>query len=139
MAPAPDPRANAQANAGRGRLRPALLSGLVFPGLGQLVVGHVWRALFFGGSSIALLALVVRRVIGETQRMIPEDPDALLDPTLPFRLALEVQRANAAFFLWATLGVVALWAGSIADAWLSSRRGTAATGARAGLDIGGPE
>jgi hypothetical protein len=128
MAPATDPRAHARANAGRGRLKPVLLSGLVFPGLGQLVVGHGWRALFFGGSSVALLALVVRRVVGETLRLILEDPDALLDPMLPFRLALEVQRANAAFFLWATLGVVALWAGSIADAWRGSRREPAASG-----------
>jgi len=95
------------------------LSGLVFPGLGQLVTGHVWRALAFGGSSAAVLVVVVLRVMRETQRLMPEDPVALLDPALPFRLVVEVHRANAAFFLWATLGIVALWAGSIADAWLS--------------------
>jgi hypothetical protein len=104
----------------RGRRRPALLSGLVFPGLGQLVVGHFWRALFFSGSSLALLVVVVRRVVQETHRLMPQEPEALLDPALPFRLAVEVHRANASFFLWATLGIVALWAGSVLDAWLSS-------------------
>ncbi len=100
--------------------RPVLLSGLVFPGLGQLVAGHPWRALFFSGSSVALLVAVVARVMRETQRLMPDDPEALLDPALPFRLAVEIHRANASFFFWATLGIVALWLGSMVDAWLSS-------------------
>jgi hypothetical protein len=101
-----------------GRWRPVLLSGLVFPGLGQLAVGHPWRALAFGGSSVVLLAAVVRRVARETERLLPTDADSLLDPALPFRLVVEVQRANASFFLWMTLGIVALWLASMADAWL---------------------
>jgi quercetin dioxygenase-like cupin family protein len=99
--------------------RPVLLSGLVFPGLGQLVTGHPWRALAFGASSVALLVAVVLRVVRETVRLLPEDEGALLDPALPFRLAAEVHRANAGFLLWATLGIVALWIGSMADAWPS--------------------
>ena len=106
----------------RSRWRPALLSGLVFPGLGQLVTGHPWRALAFGGSSVALLVAVVRRVMRETQRLLPDDAVALLDPALPFRLAVEVHRANASFFLWATLATVAIWLASIADAWAASGR-----------------
>jgi hypothetical protein len=104
-----------------GPWRPVLLSGLVFPGLGQLTSGHPWRALFYGGSSVALLVAVVARVMRETQRLMPQDAEALLDPALPFRLAVEIHRQNASFFLWATLGIVALWVGSIVDAWLSSR------------------
>lgn len=104
----------------KGRWRPVLLSGLVFPGLGQLVAGHPWRALFFSGSSVALLAAVVVRVMRETQRLMPVEPEELLDPALPFRLAVEVHRANASFLFWATLGIVALWLGSIADAGFRS-------------------
>ena len=102
-----------------GRLRPALLSGLVFPGLGQLVTGHPWRGLAFGGGSTALLAAVVLRVMRETRRLMPEDPVALLDPALPFRLAVDIHHSNASFFSWATAGIVGLWLGSIADAWLA--------------------
>jgi hypothetical protein len=102
--------------------RPVLLSGLGFPGLGQLVTGHPWRAFGFGASSVALLVAVVFRVVRETERLMPQDEFALLDPALPFRLAVEVHRANAAFFLWATIGIVALWIGSMADAWLSRPR-----------------
>ena len=96
--------------------RAALLSGLVFPGLGQLVAGRPWRALFFSGASAGLLVAVVARVVRETQRLLPDEAEALLDPALPFRLAVEVHRANAPFFLWATLGIVALWLGSVAEA-----------------------
>ena len=106
----------------RGRWRPVFLSGVVFPGLGQLVTGHPWRALAFAGSSVAILVAVVRRVMHETQRLLPDDADALLDPSLPFRLAVEVHRANASFFLWATLGIVALWLASMADAWWTAKQ-----------------
>ena len=95
-----------------------LLSGFVFPGLGQLVAGHPWRAFFFSGSSVGVLVAVVARVMRETQRLLPDDAEALLDPALPFRLAVEIHRANASFFFWATLGIVALWLVSMADAWL---------------------
>jgi hypothetical protein len=104
--------------------RGLLLSALVFPGLGQLVTGYPWRALAFAGPSVALLVAVVRRVIRETDRLMPEDPVAILDPALPFRLAVEVHRANASFFLWATVGIVAIWLASIVDAWLSRPAGT---------------
>jgi hypothetical protein len=97
-----------------------LLSGLVLPGLGQLVTGHPWRALFFSASSVALIAAVVARVLRETRRLMPADPEALLDPMLPFRLAAEIQRANASFFFWVTLGIVALWVGSMLDAYLAT-------------------
>ena len=70
------------------------------------MTGHPWRGLAFAGSSVALLAAVVRRVIRETERLLPQDAAALLDPALPFRLVVEVHRANASFFLWATVGVV---------------------------------
>lgn len=101
----------------RARLRPVLLSALVFPGLGQLVLRRPVRALLFAGGSAAVLVAVVRRVLRETERLLPQDPEALLDPALPFRLAVEVHRANAGFFLAVTLGLLALWALSILDAW----------------------
>jgi hypothetical protein len=113
-----------------GRWRPVLLSGLVFPGLGQLASGHPWRGLAFGGSSGALLVAVVARVVREARRLMPVEVEALLDPGLPFRLAAEIQRQNASFFLWATLGIVALWLGSMADAWACARRPDSLAGGR---------
>jgi len=106
-------------NRRRGRLRPVLLSGLVFPGLGQLVSGRPWRALAFAGTSVALVVLLLRRVIDEAVRRMPESPEALLDPAMPFRLAAEIQRDNASFFFWVTLGVVGVWVLSMLDAWMA--------------------
>jgi len=99
-----------------------LLSGLVFPGLGQLASGRPWRAFAFAVPSAALLVAVLRRVQHEAQRLLPTDDVALLDPALPFRLAAEIERVNAAFFLATTIAIVALWLGSVIDAWRSGPR-----------------
>jgi hypothetical protein len=108
-------------------LRPALLSGLVFPGVGQLANRHYGRALALGGASLALVAVLLRRVVAEASARIPADPDqaaaALLDdPAWPLHLASEIQRANAAFFLWITVAIVAVWALSVWDAWRGGGR-----------------
>jgi len=103
--------------AGRPRARrAALLSGLVIPGLGQVVTGRLLPGLAFGAGTIVLLVAVVQRVARETLARMPRDP-LDIDPTLPLRLAVEIHRANASFFLWATVALLALWIGSIADAW----------------------
>jgi len=101
--------------------RAVLLSLLLFPGAGQLALRRPWRALAFAGASVLLRAPGVRRGMSETARLLPTDPDALLDPSLPLRLAVDVHRANASFFLLATLGVVAVWAASVVDAWRGER------------------
>jgi len=98
-----------------GRWRPALLSGLVLPGLGQLVLGRPLRALFFSASSLALIVAVLVRVARETQRLMPVAPEDLLDPALPFRVAAEIHRANASFFFWCTLAIVAVWVWAVVD------------------------
>ncbi len=103
------------------RLRAALLSGLVFPGAGQLANGHLRRALAFGGTSLVLLVVFAHRVFVQASARMPEDPSAFLDPGMPLRLADEIQHANASFFFWITLGLVVAWVASIADAWLGAR------------------
>ena len=99
--------------------RSVLLSGLVFPGLGQLMSGHPVRGLAFAAGSLVAVVALVRRVAGETLARLPTDPDQI-DPLLPFRLAHEIHRDSADFFLWVTLALVALWAGSVVDAWRTS-------------------
>ena len=100
--------------------RSVLLSGLVFPGLGQLVSGYPVRGLVFATGSLAVAVALVRRVASETLARLPTDP-AEIDLLLPLRLAHEIQRDNADFFLWITVALVAFWAGSIVDAWWTSR------------------
>jgi hypothetical protein len=104
----------------RGRWRSVWLSGLVFPGLGQLMCGRPLRGLAFATGSLIVAVALVLRVARETLARLPTDL-AEFDPLLPLRLAHEIQRDNAGFFFWITLVLVALWAGSIADAWWTSR------------------
>ncbi len=107
---------------GRTRWRAVLLSALVFPGLGQLANRRWWKAALLAGSSAALLFVLLRRVMEETLARLPEDPAALLDPTLPVRLAADIQADNAGLFLWVTVGLVLAWALSVADAWREAAR-----------------
>lgn len=112
-----------------GRWRPALLSALVFPGFGQFALRRYGPALAFGGTTLALLAVVTRRVVVETRARLPTDPDELLshllaEPAWPLRLAAEIQRDNATLFLWLTVGLVAVWALSVWDAWREANRRT---------------
>ena len=101
--------------------RAVLLSGLVLPGLGQLASGFPFRGLAFAGATMVALVALVGRVARETLARLPEDPTTL-DPLLPFRLAHEIQRDNAWFFFWITAALVALWVGSVLDAWRTTRR-----------------
>ena len=107
-----------------------LLSGLVFPGLGQLASGHPWRGLAFALGTVAGVAIVLRRVAREAFARIPEDPTSI-DPLLPFRLAHEIQSANASFFFWLTAILLAIWVGSIVDAWRTTTPRSSGTGAPA--------
>lgn len=102
-------------------LKPALLSALVFPGAGQFANRQPWRALAYLASTSALLVALCWRIWIEAVARLPQDPEALLDPALPTRLALEVQQASARFLAWTTAALVILWALSIADAWRSTR------------------
>ena len=101
----------------RTRWRAPLLSALVFPGLGQLANRRWGRALVCAVTAAALLVVLVRRVAQETLARLPDDPAALADPWLPLRLASEIQRDNASFFLWVTVGLLVVWGLSVADAW----------------------
>jgi hypothetical protein len=109
------------------RWKPALLSALVFPGLGQLARRRYAAGLACAGSSLLLLAVLFRRVWVEAQARMPTDPNELLsrlldEPGWPVRLAAEIQRDNASFFLWLTLAIVIIWALSVWDAWRDAGR-----------------
>ena len=52
-------------------LKGALLSGLVFPGLGQMVLRHVGRGLAFVAVAAACTAYIVTTVVNEVMQSLP--------------------------------------------------------------------
>ena len=102
------------------RLRAALLSGLVFPGAGQLRYGQRPRGLAFAfGAGVALVALL-RRIVSEILKSLPQDP-SLLGIVEIFQLSHEVQaRAFVALDGWFGL-LAAVWLASVWDAYRNMR------------------
>jgi hypothetical protein len=101
-----------------------LLSGLVWPGAGQLKNRRLLKGLAFSVLTLALLARFVARVAEDAMARMLEAP-APLGLVELWDLALEVQRRNAAELSGLTLALVALWVLSVFDAWRDARRDAA--------------
>jgi diadenosine tetraphosphate (Ap4A) HIT family hydrolase len=108
------------APASRRRWSPVLLSGLVWPGLGQLVQGKWGRGLLIVGGTLAVFGALVVRVWDEAVRRLPTDP-ASFDIISVLDMATAIRHDNAAFFSGVTIALVGLWALAVADAWLGRR------------------
>jgi diadenosine tetraphosphate (Ap4A) HIT family hydrolase len=103
-----------------GPWRAVLLSATVCPGVGQITQRRYVPGLALLGSSLALVAVLLVRVVREAVDRMPTDPVGL-DPLFAFGLAAEIRQANASFFGWISAGLVLLWGIGIADAWLAQR------------------
>ena len=90
------------------RWRSVLLSGLVWPGLGQLVSGHVAKGLSIVAGTLAAFAWLCARVAGEVFRRMPSEP-TILDLGEMLEMAAAIRRDNAAFFSGITFVLVGLW------------------------------
>ena len=113
MAETPPPRPDR-------RLRAALLSGLLFPGAGQLRYGQKARGLAFAfGAGIATVALF-RRIVSEILKSLPQEA-RLLGTGEIFGLAHEIQaRAFGALWGWLVL-LATVWIASVWDAYRNAR------------------
>jgi diadenosine tetraphosphate (Ap4A) HIT family hydrolase len=103
------------------RVSPLLLSGLVWPGLGQLASGHLGKGLLIVAGTLAAFGWLFVRVAGEALRRLPTDP-ADFDLGQIFEMAAAISRDNSAFFTGITTALVGLWALAVADAWRDRRR-----------------
>jgi diadenosine tetraphosphate (Ap4A) HIT family hydrolase len=109
-----------------GRISPVLLSGLVWPGLGQLATGHRLKGLLIVLGTLAAFGALLVRVADETLRRLPTDP-ADFDLYGIFEMARAIRQDNAAFFTGISAVLVGLWALAVADAWRDGRRRSAKT------------
>lgn len=105
-------------------MKGAVLSGLVLPGLGQLVLKHYLRGGVLVLACLACLALLVAQAVEQAQAIIGRlDPlNVAIDPSA---LMAEVSRGagtadpSAGLASWALL---IIWLGGTIDAYLLGRK-----------------
>lgn len=103
------------------RLRPLLLTALVWPGLGQLSERRYLRALLFGGTALGAAAAFVWILFHEVLRRIPEDA-AFVEPADAWRVAHQiVGTAGGALQRWIAV-LIAAWAVAVLDSLVSYHR-----------------
>ncbi len=100
-------------------LRAALLSGLVFPGAGQIHNREYGKGVLLIGATLIAAGWLIVRLVKEVLRGLPEDM-ATFDPLSVWAQVEDIQRRSAGFFLGITLALTALWVYGIVDAY---RRG----------------
>lgn len=95
---------------------PALLSGLLWPGAGQLRNGRGLKGLAFALGSALVLGRIAWRVATDAIEVLLAAP-APLDFLGVWALAEEIRGRHAAELGSLTFVLLALWAASIVDAW----------------------
>jgi diadenosine tetraphosphate (Ap4A) HIT family hydrolase len=102
-------------------LRAALLSGLVWPGAGQIHNRDYRKGVLLIGATLIMALWLLARLLTEIRRGLPEDMTTF-DPLSVFALVEEIHRRSAGFFLGFTLVLTALWIYGIVDAYRSRPR-----------------
>jgi diadenosine tetraphosphate (Ap4A) HIT family hydrolase len=111
----------ASVSVGKGHpIRAALLSGLVWPGLGQIVNGQIAKGLAFGLLVLGVAGFLLKRLLSVVQAAVPPDTTSF-DIFQALDIANEIQRKNAGSFNGAVMLLLAIWIVSVVDAWWSGR------------------
>lgn len=98
----------------------AIFSAVLFPGWGQLYLGHIVRGLIFMVSTLAGSFLLAWMIIRASSRIIKDAPfikgsvrlENVIDITLD-----ALRSINASFFLLIMFFIIVLWILSIVDAY----------------------
>lgn len=103
-----------------------LLSGLLWPGAGQLRNGERLKGILFGLVSLAMLARFAWRVVADATTVVLEAraPLGLLEM---WDLAEEIRRRNAVELGGLSTLLLILWGLSVFDAWRGATRETRGT------------
>lgn len=99
-----------------------LLSGLVFPGAGQLYLQRPLRACAFMVPAAAALALLARTLLVTAHDISGMIMSGKIAPQLDAIAAEVERRGGAGDNEWAVLLLLLVWAGSALDAWLLGRK-----------------
>jgi hypothetical protein len=93
-----------------------LLSGLVWPGAGQIKNGERLKGLVFGLASLALLAIFAWRVASDATSVLLQ-AQGPMGPLEMVSLAEEIRGRNSGELGVITILLMLLWGASVFDAW----------------------
>lgn len=105
-------------------IKAALLSALVFPGLGQLMLGKTRRALLFLLPCAVAAVYIAGQVLERANAIVAqlENGELPLDPQLLSERLSAAPGSEGPMLTVAVVVAVACWAGSVIDALLSGER-----------------
>jgi diadenosine tetraphosphate (Ap4A) HIT family hydrolase len=109
------------AREGRPSWRPALLSGLVWPGLGQITKRQYLKGLLLMALSLLVAIAVALRIARDVLESLWSNPSEL-DLVQLVVAAQRVREASGGFVLLGSLALAALWIYAVADAYRSPPR-----------------
>lgn len=105
-------------------IKGALLSGLVLPGLGQMVLKRYVRGVAILLASLACLGFLVAQAVEAANTVIAKIDllNAAIDPAALLAEITETTGASGANFEVASWLLLFLWLGGTVDAWLLGRK-----------------
>jgi diadenosine tetraphosphate (Ap4A) HIT family hydrolase/TM2 domain-containing membrane protein YozV len=117
LAPAARPSSGSSARP----LRAALLSGLVWPGLGQIANGQLAKGIALVVLVLAVAAWLVLRLVSVVTASVPADASSF-DIFQAYDLATQIQQQNAGILSGAVLVLLVIWVFGIVDAYWCGRK-----------------
>jgi hypothetical protein len=103
-----------------------LLSGLVYPGLGQLILGRVFSGIIFALLATAGFSVLLYRIVQRTLRVIDQILPLLADKRLDVHALVELLNRDFAGG-WrleniCLIGIAACWLVAIAHAYFAGKK-----------------
>ena len=107
-------------------IKAALLSGLIFPGVGQLSLGYKKRGWLFVGASLVFLYLIISEIIQAAYSVVAEmQKNGVIDvETISNTTSAMVSFSDNSFLNVLLLLLIAGWVVSIIDAYRLGKKQT---------------
>ena len=107
----------------KAKTKAALISALLFPGLGHFVLKRAMRGCLFIVPTLLAIGVLLRTTLALADQLVAE----IQSGALPFDIPLIMERISAAggddpTTNAASLVILVCWLGSIIDAWWLERR-----------------
>lgn len=103
----------------------ALLSGLVFPGVGQISIGHIKRGWFIIAAVCLYLYLIISEIIHEMYSAIAkmQESGSVMDAQAVSKMTSDVMSFSANTYLNIVLVLlIVTWVVSVIDAYLLGKK-----------------